>query len=560
MDNSKYVVGIDFGTESGRAILVDIGNGEVITSYTVPYPNGVIDKKLPNTNSFLNADFALQDPQDYLFVLTNAVKKIMTISKISPSNVIGIGIDFTACTILPTDHQLVPLCYKPQFKDNPHAWTKLWKHHAAQSEANKMNEIALLHNEHWIKRYGGKISSEWMIPKVWQILNEAPEVFEGSYYFLEAVDWIVAKMTGEIKRSSCAAGYKGTWNKQDGYLSPKFLSLLNPKLKDIYQTKLAGDVASIGEKAGELTAEMAEMMGLNPGTAVAVGIIDAHAAVPGMGVTEPEKMVIVMGTSSCHMLLSEQEVLVEGISGVVEDGIIPGIFAYEAGQAAVGDVFGWFVDKFAPAYLTKEADREGISIHQLLEKKASKLRPGESGLVALDWHNGNRTPLVDADLSGLIMGLTLSTSPEEIYRTLIEATAFGTRAIIETFQLAGVGVKEIYACGGLPHRNALLMQIYADVMNMEIKISDSINTSALGAAMYGAVAAGEEAGGYKTIQEAAAKMAKLKEETIRPIKENVEIYEQIYREYILLQDYFGRGVNNVMKRLKEIKNARLRNG
>ena len=553
MTRKKYTIGIDYGTESGRVVLVDISTGEIAATHVTPYPHGVIDRKLPGSGFKLDSDFALQHPDDYITVLSTSIPHVMNQSKIQPSDVIGIGLDFTACTILPTDERLVPLCNKKEFRDNPHAWVKLWKHHAAQDEATKINEIADQAGEAWLKRYGGKISSEWMLPKVWQLLDKAPEIYEAASYFLEAGDWTVSKMTGSTKRNSCAAGYKGIWSKMDGYPSPEFLRLLDPRLSDLYDTKLRGEVTSPGTRAGSLTEEMAEITGLASGTAVAVGVIDAHAAVPGMGVSEPGKMVMVMGTSTCHMLLSEKEVFVEGISGVVEGGIVPGLFAYEAGQAAVGDIFAWYVANHVPSYIKEEADREQITVHGLLERKAGKMKPGENGLIALDWHNGNRTPLVDADLSGLIIGLTLSTSPEEIYRALLESTAFGTRTIIDTFHQHGVEITELYACGGLPQRNKLLMQIYADVTNMKIKISNTAYTPAIGAAMLGAVAAGTENGGFHSLIEAGANMAGLKEETYKPIAENNLIYDQLYKEYTKLQTYFGRGYNQVMNRLKEIR-------
>ncbi|MBP2240264.1 L-ribulokinase [Cytobacillus eiseniae] len=555
MNEKKYSIGIDYGTESGRAVLVDVTNGELIATHVTEYRDGVIDKQLPNSDIVLAPSFALQNPANYLTVLFTSVPEVIKQSGIDPADVIGLGIDFTACTILPTDEELRPLCLIDRLKDNPHSWVKLWKHHAAQNEANRINQLASLYGGDWLKRYGGKISSEWMLPKVWQILNEAPEIYDEAVYFLEAADWITAKLTGNIKRNSCAAGYKGIWHKQDGYLPPEFLNKLDSRLADIYETKLSGEVVPIGSKAGELRSEMAEFMGLSPGISVSVGIIDAHAGVPGVGVTDSEKMVMVMGTSSCHMLLSEKELLVEGMSGVVEDGIIPGLFAYEAGQAAVGDIFAWYINQSVPSYIEDEARNKGISIHELLEKKASRLKPGESGLIALDWQNGNRTPLVDADLSGLLIGLTLSTTPEEIYLALIESTAFGTRSIIETFRKQGVAIKELYACGGLPHRNKRLMQIYADVTNMEIKISNTTLTSSIGAAMYGAVAAGSINGGYDSIIDAARNMAQLKNEAYYPMQENVRIYEKLYQEYIRLHDYFGRGENNVMKCLKEIKES-----
>jgi L-ribulokinase len=438
-------------------------------------------------------------------------------------------------------------------KSNPHSWLKLWKHHAAQDEANKINEIAEKRGEAFLPRYGGKISSEWMMAKVWQILDEAPEIYDLADQFVEATDWVVSKMTGNIHRNSCTAGYKAIWHKQDGYPSNEFFKELDPRLEKVTETKLRGEIVPLGTKAGELTEDMAALMGLLPGTAVAVGNVDAHAAVPGVGVVTPGKLVMAMGTSICHMLLGTEEREVEGMCGVVEDGIIPGYLGYEAGQSAVGDIFGWYVDQAVPAYVNEAAEKEGLNVHEWLEQKANEYKPGETGLLALDWWNGNRSVLVDTDLTGLIVGLTLLTKPEEIYRSLLEATAFGTRKIVDAFHSNGVPVDELYACGGLPQRNKLLMQIYADVTNREIKIADSKQTPALGAAMFGAVAAGKENGGYDSIVDAAAKMARVREETYKPIPENVEIYEKLYQEYSKLHDYFGRGENDVMKHLKSIK-------
>jgi L-ribulokinase len=373
--------------------------------------------------------------------------------------------------------------------------------------------------------------------------------------FMEATDWVILQMTGAFVRNSCTAGYKANWHKQEGYPSREFLHALDPRLANLTDTKLRGVITPLGTKAGELTVPMAALMGLKPGIAVAVGNVDAHAAVPGVGVVSPGKLVMAMGTSICHMLLGEEEKKVEGMCGVVEDGIIPGYFGYEAGQSAVGDIFAWYVEECVPAYVKEQAEGEGIPIHSWLEQQASTYKPGQTGLLALDWWNGNRSVLVDTSLTGLIVGLTLLTKPAEIYRALLEATAFGTRKIIEAFHENGVEVNELYACGGLPQKNNLLMQIYADVTNREIKIADSRQTPALGAAMFGAVAAGAAAGGFDSIVEAAKSMARVKEETFKPIPSNVAVYEQLYREYSALHDYFGRGDNEVMKRLKSLREA-----
>ncbi|WP_127585471.1 ribulokinase [Paenibacillus koleovorans] len=549
----KYAIGVDYGTESGRAVLVDLADGTEIADHVTPYPHGVIDEALPGSGLRLEPDWALQHPSDYIEVLRRSVPAVLQASGVSADDVIGVGIDFTACTMLPVDEGGQPLCLDPAWADNPHSWVKLWKHHAGQDEANRINAVAAERGETFLSRYGGKISSEWMMAKAWQILNEAPEVYEKASLMMEATDWVIYQLTGRFVRNSCTAGYKAMWHKQDGYPSREFFAALDPRLADLTETKLGGDIAPQGAKAGELTEEMASLTGLKAGTAVAVGNVDAHAAVPGVGVVTPGKLVMAMGTSICHMLLGTEEKQVEGMCGVVEDGIIPGFFGYEAGQSAVGDIFAWFVDEAVPGYVREAAEQEGLNVHEWLERQAARYEPGQTGLIALDWWNGNRSVLVDTDLTGLIVGCTLQTKPEEMYRALLESTAFGTRKIIDAFHSNGVEVNEVYACGGLPQRNRLLMQIYADVTNREIKIADSKQTPALGAAMFGAVAAGSERGGYESVVEAAARMARVKEETYRPIPANVAVYEKLYQEYSLLHDYFGRGGNDVMKRLKAIK-------
>jgi L-ribulokinase len=551
--SKKYAIGVDYGTESGRAVLVDLADGTEVADHVTPYPHNVIDEQLPESGIRLGYEWALQHPADYIEVLKRSVPAVMKQSGVNPDDVIGLGIDFTACTMLPVDANGVPLSFHPELKDNPHSWLKLWKHHAAQDEANLINEIAEARGEAFLPRYGGKISSEWMIAKVWQILNEAPEIYEQTDLFLEATDWVVSQMTGNTLLNSCTAGYKSIWHKKDGYPSKDFFRALDPRLEDLTETKLRGEIVPLGTKAGELTDEMAKLMGLNAGIAIAVGNVDAHAAVPGVGVVTPGKLVMAMGTSICHMLLGTEEKEVEGMCGVVEDGIIPGYLGYEAGQSAVGDIFAWYVDQAVPAYVHEAAAKDGISVHEWLEKKAAAYKPGETGLLALDWWNGNRSVLVDTELSGLLVGCTLLTKPEEIYRTLLEATAFGTRKIVDAFHDNGVKVEELYACGGLPQKNRLLMQIYADVTNREIKIADSKQTPALGAAMFGAVAAGSAKGGYDSIVDAAQAMARVRKETFQPIAENVAVYEKLYQEYSLLHDYFGCGANDVMKRLKSIR-------
>lgn len=547
----RYALGIDFGTLSGRALLVELDTGDEIAVSVKQYTHGVMDKALP-CGTRLDTDWVLQHPSDYLEVLGEAVPNVIRKADIRPEQIIGVGIDFTASTILPTDAKGEPLCFKDEYRDNPHAYVKLWKHHAAQGEANDLNRIAEERGEDFLYRYGGKVSSEWLIPKVWQMLKEAPEVYRAADRIIEAGDWVVWMLTGNERRSNCNAGYKALWHKQKGYPDSAFFAALDPGLRDLVD-KLARDIYPVGSSAGAITADAARLTGLREGTAVAVSHIDAHVALPAAGIVSPGQMLMIMGTSTCHILLSETESVVPGISGVVEDGVIPGYFAYEAGQACVGDHFDWFMRNCVPAQYTEAADQQSVDIFQYMTRKAEILKPGQSGLIALDWWNGNRSVLVDADLTGLILGCTLATKPEEIFRTLVEATAYGTRMIIDTFEKNGVLIRELYACGGIAEKNSMVMQIYADVLGREIKISDSPQAPALGAAMFGAVAAGAENGGFDTTAAAARVMAKVRKETYIPVPIHTEVYTKLYEEYKLLHDYFGRGVNGVMKRLKKTK-------
>lgn len=549
----KYSIGLDYGTQSGRAVLVEVETGIEVATAIKEYTHGVMDAYLPDGITKLPNDWALQHPLDYIEVMQETIPKVLKEAGVKKEDVIGVGIDFTACTVLPIDECLQPLCFKDHHKNTPHAYVKLWKHHAASFEADQLNEIAKRRGEKFLDRYGGKISSEWAIPKIWQILNEAPEVYEEMDRFVEAADWIVSQLTGQLKKNSCTAGYKGIWHKKEGYPSSEFFKALDPRLEHVTTTKLRGDIYPIGTKAGEMTEQGSLLTGLLPKTAVSVGNIDAHVAMPAVGITEPGQLLMIMGTSTCHILLGDEEVVVPGMCGVVEDGVIPGFMGYEAGQSCVGDHFEWFVKNNVPIHYELEAKEKGMSIHELLTEKAQKLAVGQSGLLALDWWNGNRSTLVDVDLTGMILGMTLATKPEEIYRALIEATAYGTKAIVDAFESSGVPIKEIYACGGITEKNQVMMQIYADVLNRNIKISASNQTPALGSAMFGALAAGVEKGGYSSIKEAAKFMANVKEKGYQPNAKNVETYAILYDEYVKLYDYFGRGENDVMKVLKAMK-------
>lgn len=545
----QYTIGVDFGTESGRAVVVRVSDGTELASAVYPYPDSVIDDTLPTSGAKLPPEWALQNPDDYVGVFQNAVPEAVKASGINPADVIGIAVDFTACTMMPVKADGTPLMRLPEWKNNPHAWVKLWKHHAAQPEADKINATAREMGEDWLNRYGGKISSEWFFSKALQILDEAPEIYQAADRMLEAADWVIWQLCGVETRNTCTAGYKAIY--QDGQFPNKdYLAALHPGLVNFVEDKMMAELAPLGGKAGDLTEEAAGWTGLRPGIAVAVANVDAHVTVPAAQVVEAGRMVMIMGTSTCHMVLGENLREVPGMCGVVDGGIIPGMYGYEAGQSGVGDIFAWFVDNAVPPEYHAAAKAAGMDLHSYLEAEAAKQKPGEHGLIALDWWNGNRSVLVDVDLSGLLVGATLATRAPDIYRALIESTAYGTRVIVEAFENSGVPITELVAAGGLPEKNKLLMQIYADVTGREFRIIGSAQGPALGSAMHAAVAAGA----YPDIQAAAAKMGKLKDEVFKPIPANQAIYDKLFAEYVLLHDYFGRGENDVMKRLKKIRN------
>ena len=548
----SYTIGIDFGTESGRAVVVRVSDGEPLAEAVTVYTHGVMDRQLPDGMP-LGREWALQHPQDYLDVFRQAVPQALKAAGVRPEQVIGVGIDFTACTILPTTAAGTPLCFLPEYASRPHAWVKLWKHHAAQPQADRINALAEQRNEAWLPRYGGKISSEWMFAKALQILEEDPGLYAASERLIEAADWVVWQLTGKETRNACTAGYKAMY--QDGqYPPPDYFAELHPDFRDVVQTRLQGGVgealAPLGGLTGGLSEEAAHWTGLNPGTAVAVANVDAHVTAPAAGVTGPGQLVLIMGTSTCHVLVGEHLAEVPGMCGVVDGGIVPGQYGYEAGQSGVGDIFAWLVKNMVPPEYHQQANKEGLSLHALLEREAARQAPGEHGLIALDWWNGNRSVLVDANLSGLIVGMTLATRAPDLYRALIEATAYGTRVIIENFEASGVPVTELVIAGGLK-KNRMLMQIYANVTGRPLSILDAEQGPALGSAMHAAVAAGA----YPDIAAAARKMSRFVAHAYQPIPANVATYDRLYAEYLTLHDYFGRGLNDVMKRLKAIAGA-----
>ena len=423
----------------------------------------------------------------------------------------------------------------------------IWKHHAAQAQADRITTLAAERKEPWLERYGGKISSEWEFAKALQVLEEDPEIYRRTQRWLEAADWIVWQLCGTYVRNACTAGYKGQYQ-EGGYPSPAYLGALHPEFAGFVTDKLDQPIGQLGAPAGTLTAEAAAWTGLPEGITVCVGNVDAHVTAPAAAAVEPGQMVAIMGTSTCHVMSSDQLGTVPGMCGVVDGGILPGLWGYEAGQSGVGDIFAWFVRTGFPADYAEKAAAAGQSAHEYLTELAARQKVGEHGLVALDWHSGNRSVLVDHDLSGLILGQTLSTRPEDIYRALLEATAFGTRTIIDAFESAAVPVRELIIAGGLT-KNALLMQIYADVTRRPLGVIGSTQGPALGAAMHAAVAAGA----YPDIRAAAHAMGKVHRRVYLPDPQRAAAYERLYSEYRVLHDYFGRGTNEVMRRLRRLR-------
>ena len=546
-DMADHVVGIDFGTLSGRAVVVRAADGEELGSAETVYPHAVMDETLAATGAPLPPNWALQDPDDYIEVLRGAVPAAVAAAGIDPASVVGIATDFTACTMVPVLADGTPLSRVEAWRSHPHAWVKLWRHHAAQGQADRINELAAARGEAWLPRYGGRISSEWEFAKALQILEEDPDTYAAMDRFVEAADWIVWQLCGVELRNACTAGYKGIY--QDGrYPSEDYLAALHPGFARFAAQKLSPRIAQLGDRAGPLTAQAASWTGLREGIAVAVGNVDAHVTAPAAGVVEPGRMVAIMGTSTCHVMIGSQLAQVPGMCGVVDGGIVPGAWGYEAGQSGVGDIFGWFVDHAVPPAYFERARELGVDVHEHLAELGSAMAVGAHGLVALDWWSGNRSVLVDHELTGALVGMTLATRAHEIYWALVEATAFGTRKIIDTFAAAGVPVLEFIAAGGLL-RNEPLMRCYADVIGMPISVIGSDQGPALGSAMHAAVAAGV----HRDIFAAAAAMGRCRRDLYVPDRARASAYDELYALYLRLHDHFGVRERDLMRALQAMR-------
>jgi len=532
----RIALGLDFGTESVRGLLVDL-KGVELGSAVAGYKHGQITRTLPSNGQKLPPGFALQHPQDWLDSSAKVVRAALKKAGRTGGDVIGIGVDFTSCTMLPALRDGTPLCMLKGFQNQMYAWPKLWKHHGAITQTKKINRLARQRKEKWLKRYGGIIGLEWFFPKVLETLEEAPQVYDATEVWLEAGDWFVWQLVGTslpLSRSTCQAGYKAMWHAVDGYPSRQFFSALHPKLADVVSQKMPGDPLAPGRSAGELCPAMAKKLGLLSGTAVSAAVIDAHAGVPGAGVAEPSTLVMVLGTSSCHMLNSRVEKVIPGVAGVVEGGILPSYFGYETGQAAVGDAFDWL----------RQTTNQSFSS---LDKQAAALPPGAEGVRCMDWFNGCRTPLMDGSLTGAFTGLSLNHGPQHLYRSLLEASAFGLCWIVELLRAGGVPVRRFVATGGLPHHNPLLVQIYADVLGQRIIVHPSKQGPALGAAILGVLAAGKHASGFASASTAIHAMARAKEDdphrraiVVRPNRAAAKTYAKLYDRYRRLADVLAK--------------------
>ncbi|MBR2907248.1 MAG: ribulokinase [Clostridia bacterium] len=552
-----YTIGVDFGSLSGRAVLVDTENGREVADAVLEYPHAVMDTTLCDTGIRLPADFALQHPRDYIEVLETVIPEVLKKSGVRKEEVIGICIDFTTCTMLPVRKDLTPLCFDGEYSRNPHAYVKMWKHHAAQPYADKLNEMAEKRGEAWLPRFGGKVSSEWLFPKIWETLDLAPEVYAAADAFIEAGDFVTACLTGEITRSYAFAAYKGEYVEENGgWPSEDFLASLDERLRTVVSDKLYGRIVYGGERVGVVSEEAAKRFGLAPGTAVAAALPDAHISSAAMKQREAGDMFGIFGTSACYMVIDGKDVIVPGTCGTVKDGLTPGFYGYEAGLCCLGDHYAWACENAVSAEYVREAEERGIPMIRLLCEKAEKQMPGEHGLLALNWWNGNRNILVDAELSGMLIGMSLRTKPEDILRALIEATAFGTRVIIENYEQNGVNVKRFVAGGGIARKDPFTMQLFADVLKLDVEVAKSKQIPALSGAIYAAVAAGSATGGYDTYAEACERMGSPIYTVYRPNPEASRVYDRMYAEYVKLHDYFGRGGSNVMKTLRAIREGK----
>ena len=543
----RYSIGVDFGSLSARSVVLDLETGEIVAQAVSPYLHGILTEQLPDGTP-LGSDWALQVPADYHLALFDAVRESVKLAHVLPEQIVGIGIDATASTVLPTLSDGTPLCELPRFASEPHAYIKLWKHHSAQKYAEKMEELAVSEDPLWFVQSGRKISSEHFLPKAVQIAAEAPEVYAAADRIVEVGDWLVQQLCAEESRNYCAAAFKTYYREESGDLSPDFLQKLCPAVLNLSE-KFPRRILKAGDCAGCLTEEAAASLGLIPGIPVSAAAVDAHVTMVGCHVAKPGELVMVVGTSACELLLDRGLYEVSGINGTVYEGLLPEVYIYEAGQSCAGDMIAWFFDNAIPSALAEEAKKSGKSIHTLMEEKAAACPPGANGLVALDWWNGARSLPMDFELTGLLIGLTIESEPAEIYRALLESIVFGTKRILQELEQQGMTVSRIIAAGGIPLKNELMMQIYADVCGVEVYCPLQEQTGAVGSALLGSAAG---SGGFRGLPDLINALPRQPLKIYRPNQEAVEQYRQVYGLYAELYEYFSTN-KRIMHRLKSLR-------
>ena len=549
MAQKKYVCGYDFGTLSCRITVSDLRTGENVFEASEDYPHGVITDVLPDSDVSLDSLWALQSAEDYHKVMADLTH--MALEHVSADEIAAIGTDFTNCTVVALGEDGKPLCLNEKYRARPHSWVKLWKHHAAQPQAEHIEKILLDEAPEWFKMYGRNVSSEWLFPKVLEVYENDREIYDATATFLEASDYIPYWLTGNLTRNTATLGVNVFYEEGRGFPEAEILEKLSSGFSSVLD-KLSGECLPVGSRAGTLTKEAAELLKLPQDVVVAVGHGDSEVVAAGLGMTGSGSMLMVMGTSTCYQMMHEKGTAFDGVCAIVKDGMVPGLYAYESGQPAVGDTFSWFADNMVPAEYVSAAEKSGKSVLAYMDELCGRLKPGESGVVSLDWLNGNRSVLMDYGLRGVIAGLTLQTKPEEVYRSLIEATAFSCRKIFDGYHEAGVDITHVYAAGGLARKSPVTMQIYADILGRTVNVTSIPNASSLGAGICAAAALESPVGTQESFKKVCERMVHYDTTVYTPDPDAVKVYNELYEVFTELHDFVGK-TSSMCQKLNRIQ-------
>jgi len=539
----KVTLGIDFGSLSARAVIACVEDGQILSQHETAYPHGVMTDTLPDGTS-LTEGFFLQHPAVYVYALENSVRGAVEKAQIDKESIVAMAVDFTGCTALPLDGDFRPLC--ETYPSRPYAYVNMWKMRNAQREAQEIEKMIREEEPELLQGFGGHVAPEMLHCKMLKTYREDPDVFDAADLYMEAGDYLLLLLTGEIVRNTSMAAVKGLWQADKGY--PGYLKKLHPAFAQPEKTLLRGRMCRPFEKAGALTAEMAERLGLKAGIPVAGGHYDAHAATYALNIRGGGQALMSLGTSSGLVYAADHFEDVEGAASALWGTILPRHYSYASGQPAFGDTLGWFVENAVSASAQRAAEEENISVHQYLTREAAKLKPGECGMIALDWWNGNRSCLQNGDLSGMLLGMRLSSTAPQIYRALLEGISFGMRRMVDSYREKGFELSVLCACGGIAFKNPLLVQLISDIIHLPVRMSKNVPAPAVGACMLAAVAAGE----YDSIYDAMNHMHCLSAGMVYPDAARGQVYDRLYGEYLTLHDVFGRGVNPVMMKLRQL--------